>query len=190
MPEFRRKNIRLPAGRYLGHQLYFVTLCFHNRRRLGTNPRIARWVIDEIHTHAEACEFFVHAYCIMPDHVHILVGGASETSDMLGFVMSFKQKTAREFAHRARRPLWQFKYYDHILRGRDSADRVAWYVWSNPVRKGLCATPTAYPFVGSFSEMGARMLKRSAVGEWTPPWKNTTPRGASVGGDPKAKMPG
>jgi putative transposase len=170
-PEFRRTNIRLPAERYVGRRLYFVTLCFHNRRRFGANPRIARWIIARLRKHAAACEFFVHAYCIMPDHVHMLVGGAVESSNMLKFVMSFKQETSLEFAARTHHPLWQFKYYDHILRGRDSADRVAWYIWSNPVRKGLCDTPAAYPFLGSFTDVGARMLKASRVADWTPPWK-------------------
>ena len=175
MPDFRRKNIRLRAERYVGRQLYFMTLCFRNRRHLGTNPRIARWIVDQIRTHAADCDFFVHAFCVMPDHVHSLAAGASETSDMLRFVMSFKQETASEFARRTHRPLWQFKYYDHILRSSDSADRVARYIWSNPMRKGLCATPTAYPFLGSFTQMGARMLKGSAVAEWSPP-RRQTPR--------------
>jgi len=33
--EFKRKDIRLPTDRYRGRSLYFVTLCFHDRRRLG-----------------------------------------------------------------------------------------------------------------------------------------------------------
>jgi len=41
----------------------------------------------------------------------------------------------------------------------------------NPVRKGLCSTPGDYPFLGSFTELGARLLKGSAAAEWTPPWK-------------------
>lgn len=182
MPEFLRKNIRLPAERYLGQQLYFVTLCFHRRRRLGANPRVPRWIVDELRNRAAACEFFVHAYCVMPDHVHVLVAGASEASDLLKFVMSFKQKTASEFVHATHRPLWQFKYYDHILRGRDSADRVAWYIWMNPVRKGLCPTPAAYPFLGSFTLVGERMLKGTAVAEWTPPWKSAAPKSRAVPG--------
>jgi len=190
LPKFHRKNIRLPAERYLGHQLYFVTLCFHNRRRLGANARIACWIVDQLRIHAAACEFFVHAYCVMPDHVHILVAGASEASNMLKFVMSLKQQTSREFAHRTRRSLWQFKFYDHILRGRDSADRVAWYIWSNPVRKGLCATPASYPFLGSFTEMGIRILKGAAASEWTPPWKNAARQDAAADGSRTAEMPG
>ena len=181
MPEFRRENIRLPAERYIGRRLYLVTLCFHNRRRLGSDPRIARWIINQLRKHAAACEFLVHAYCVMPDHVHMLVGGAAEASNMLKFVMSFKQETALAFARRTHRPLWQFKYYDHILRGRDSADRVAWYIWSNPVRKGLCRAPADYPFLGSFTELGTRMLKGSAAIEWTPPWKVPGPKQTPAG---------
>ncbi len=107
----------------------------------------------------------------MPDHVHVLAGGASEDSNMLKFVATLKQKTAREFSARTHRQLWQFKYYDHILRGRDSADCVACYIWLNPVRKGLCAAPTDYPFLGSFTAIGAKILAGAAPAEWTPPWK-------------------
>ncbi|MGA3293690.1 MAG: transposase [Candidatus Acidiferrales bacterium] len=181
MPEFRRKSIRLPAERYLGRRFYFVTLCFHNRRPLGSNARIARWIIDELRQHAAACEFFVHAYCVIPDHVHMLAGGATEASNLLKFVMSFKQETSAEFARRTHRSLWQFKYYNHILRGRDSADRVAWYIWLNPVRQGLCRAPAEYLFLGSFTELGTRILKGSATGEWTPPWKRATPKQTPAG---------
>ncbi len=188
-PQFLHKNIRLPAERYLGRGLYFITLCFHNRRRHGANARTARWLIDELRAHSAACEFLVHAYCVMPDHLHAMATGASETSNLLKFVMSFKQDTAANFARKTHRPLWQFKFYDHILRTADSADRVAWYIWANPVRKGLCADPTDYPFLGSFTEIGTKMLQGSAAADWTPPWKNTAPREAAAP-SPTAKRPG
>jgi len=171
MPEFRRKNIRLPAERYIGRQFYFVTLCFHNRRQFAANPNVANWIIARLRSHA-ACGFFIHAYCVMPDHIHILAVGASESSNLVKLVEAFKQETAAEFMRRMNRPLWQFKYYDHILRARDSADRVAWYIWLNPVRKGLCTNPADFPFSGSFTEMGRRLLAgSSAAVDWFPPWK-------------------
>jgi putative transposase len=180
MPEFHRKNIRLPAENYRGRRLYFVTLCFHNRHPLGTNPRIARWIIASLQKHAAACEFFIHAYCVMPDHMHVLAAAASDRSNLVKFVESFKQETAIGFGRRVHRPLWQFKYYDRILRGADSADRVAWYIWLNPVRKGLCRKPTDYPFLGSFTELGARLLKVSTAAEWTPPWKSAALKTAAL----------
>jgi putative transposase len=180
MAEFQRKSIRLPAENYRGRQLYFVTLCFHNRRRFGVNPGVARWIIVRLRKHAAACDFFVHAYCVMPDHIHILASGAADTSNLVKFIEAFKQETAVEFARKVHRRLWQFKYYDRILRGADSADRVAWYIWLNPVRKGLCRVPTDYPFQGSFTELGVRLLKGSAGGEWTPPWRSAALKTAAL----------
>ncbi|HEX4001073.1 MAG TPA: transposase [Candidatus Acidoferrales bacterium] len=168
---FQHRNIRLPPERYLGRRLYFITIGFHGRRRFGTNPRVAHWIICQIREYAIARKFFVHAYCVMPDHVHILAAGMSENSNMLKFVATFEQDTAAVFGRRTRRRLWQFKYYDHILRGADSADRVAAYIWLNPVRKGLCADPREYPFLGSFTSIGLKILKDAALREWTPPWK-------------------
>ncbi len=110
----------------------------------------------------------------MPDHVHILAAAAADGSNLVKFIESLKQTTAIEFARRTRgNRLWQFKYYDRILRASDPPDRVAWYIWLNPVRAGLCLAPNDYPFLGSFTEIGARLLKGAAAPEWTPPWKTT-----------------
>jgi len=170
-PAFARKNIRLPSENYRGRRMYFVTLCFHRRRRFGKNSRIARWLIAALREHAASSDFFVHAYCVMPDHMHILAAAAADDSNLVKFVESFKQATAIDFARRVQRRLWQFKYYDRILRASDSTDRVAWYVWLNPVRAGLCSKPIDYAFLGSFTEIGTRLLKGVAAPEWTPPWK-------------------
>ncbi len=170
-PAFKRQNIRLPAGNYLGRSSYFVTLCFDDRRRFGANPRIALWLIARLREHAATCLFFIHAYCIMSDHMHALATAAADESNLMKFVESFKQETAFEFARRTSRSLWQVKYYDRILRRSDAADRVAWYIWMNPVRQGLCRMPMDYPFLGSFTEMGTRLLKGSPPMEWMPPWE-------------------
>ena len=169
--EFRRKNIRLAEENYRGRKLYFVTLCFESRRRFGADERLASWLIAELQKHAASSGFFVHAYCVMPDHIHVLVDAAADQSDLMAFVESFKQETGFQFARRAHRGLWQFKYYDRVLRGSDSPEGVAWYIWLNPVRKGFCRTPKEYPFLGSFTEIGARLLKGSSAVEWVPPWK-------------------
>ena len=107
----------------------------------------------------------------MPDHMHILAAAAADSSNLVKFVKAFKQDTAIAFDGRARGRLWQLKYYDHILRASESPDRVAWYIWLNPVRKRLCHTPADYPFLGSFTRIGARLLQSSASPLWIPPWK-------------------
>jgi putative transposase len=169
--DFRRKNLRLDTDRYRGRNLYFVTLCFHDRRPLGASPRLTSWLIASLRKHAAVCAFFIHAYCVMPDHMHVLAAGASEESNLVKFVESFKQETAVEFVRRTHRRLWQFKYYDRILRASDAVDCVAWYIWMNPVRKGLCRVAADYPFLGSLTEVGTKLLtSANAVTPWLPPW--------------------
>ncbi|MGH9573090.1 MAG: transposase, partial [Candidatus Acidiferrales bacterium] len=87
-PKFRRKNIRLPSGCYSGPGAYFVTLCFHNRHRFGTNPRLVAWLVEQLRKHAAASSFHIHAYCVMPDHVHVLAAAASEDANLIKLVDS------------------------------------------------------------------------------------------------------
>jgi hypothetical protein len=54
--------------------------------------------------------FSLHAYCIMPDHVHFLCEGLSETSDLVQFVDALKQRTAYEFKKTHGQRLWQMLY--------------------------------------------------------------------------------
>src|SRR5437667_6148159 len=92
-----RKNIRLPTESYRGRRFYFLTLCFHRRYRYGANPRLATWLVAGLRKHSAACGFFLHAYCIMPDHIHILAAAATDKSNLIKFVESFKQDTAIAF---------------------------------------------------------------------------------------------
>jgi REP element-mobilizing transposase RayT len=178
--QLKRKNIRLPAGRYRGRQSYFVTVCFHDRRPYGKNVSIAKWLIAKLKKNSESCEFFVHAYCVMPDHIHILASAKTESSNLVKFIEAFKQETAIEFEQRQRLRLWQFKYYDRILRSDDALDRVAWYIWLNPVRKNLSAAPADYPFAGSLTDIGKKLLQFAAPPEWTPPWKDAALKAAAL----------
>ena len=182
LTRFKRKDIRLATGRYQGRNLYFVTLCFDNRRRFGANPRVASWLIASLRKNAAMCSFFIHAYCVMPDHMHLLAAGASDESNLTKFIESFKQETAVDFARRTHRRLWQFKYYDRILRASDAVVRVAWYIWLNPIRQGLCGTPADYPFLGAFTQIGVKLLNSSVAPEWLPPWKEQRSDGCRAEG--------
>lgn len=172
--EFQRKNIRLAREHYVGKRSHFVTTCCHFRRPFLADPVVAAWVIRMLQRFAVRFGFAVHAYCAMPDHLHFLVLGLHDQSDLLQFVDSFKQHTGYRYEQRKRRRLWQFKFFDHILRRADGIDDVSAYVWMNPVRKGLCTDPLAYPFSGSFTiRWASHPVSPSA---WEPSWKRPFPR--------------
>jgi REP element-mobilizing transposase RayT len=116
--------------------------------------------------------FAVHAYCLMPDHVRLLLEGLKPACDLVQFVKILKQKSGFDYAKNTGTRLWQRFFYDHILRPNDAPDGVAWYIWLNPVRAGLCVAPQDYPFCGSFT---VDFHKRIAPRElWAPPWKSAT----------------
>lgn len=169
MPNFSRKNIRLPELHYLGKRDYFVTICCAKRRPFLAEQENAEPVIEQLKSSASHESFSIHAYCAMPDHLHFLCSGVSDISNLLTFVNSFKQRTAYEFLERTGKELWQYKFYDHILRPGKSLESVAWYIWMNPVRKHLCSNPDGHQYSGSFSNAIARRM--TPMLDWIPPWK-------------------
>ena len=85
----------------------------------------------------------------MPDHVHLLVQGLSDESDLRRFAKRLKQGAAQSYSHKFGEPLWQEGYFDHVLRAEEDARGVARYILDNPVRAGLVNHPSHYPFLGS-----------------------------------------
>jgi|SRR5579872_2343611 len=170
---FRHKNIRLPAARYRGEYWHFITICCDDRHPIFADPVRACWIIDQLGQQAASHSFAVHAYCVMPDHLHALIMGSDANSNLLVFVKKLKQKTGYDFRKSAHRTLWQKKFYDHILRQDDSVSRVAAYIWMNPVRKEICRDPCEYPHSGSF----VLDWKNDRVpnNPWIPPWKSNPP---------------
>jgi REP element-mobilizing transposase RayT len=167
-----KKAIRLSRFAYEGTGRYFVTICCHQRQRIFASPARCRWLIDIFRAESAARHFMVHAYCLMPDHFHFLIEGTSSTSNLLGFVKSFKIKSSRLYDEKTSRVLWQNRYFDHILRSGESPESVAWYIWMNPVRAKLSSRLGEYPFAGSFTGLMERLVSRSPE-LWIPPWKPT-----------------
>ncbi|GAC1684583.1 MAG: hypothetical protein PVS2B2_23600 [Candidatus Acidiferrum sp.] len=109
----------------------------------------------------------------MPDHLHFLAEGNTPQSNLLPFITTFKQRTS--FAHKNRTggPLWQTKFYDHILRAPDELESVACYIWANPVRKRLCEDAATYPLSGSQTLDWEKLSANLNL--WQPPWKEPMP---------------
>jgi putative transposase len=169
----RSKNIRLAALSYVGQQHYFVTICCSNRRKIFTDQNRCTRLLELLRAECAARNFAVHAYCLMPDHFHFLAEGLQPSSDLLNLTKTFKLKTSRAYVRRTGQILWQRKFYDHILRPHESPESVAWYIWLNPVRKGLSATVEAYPFSGSFTSSIQRTDPPAIT--WLPPWRDPAP---------------
>jgi putative transposase len=170
---FNRKNIRLARPNYLGYGIYFVTVCTYDRNPHFADTSLGHVVLGHLISLSTRLSFLLHAFCLMPDHVHFLCEGNSPQSNLLRFVTAFKQRTAFAHKNRADSPLWQTKFYDHILRAPDQLESVAGYIWANPVRKGLGEDAAAYPLSGSQTLDWKKLCVNSNL--WQPPWKAPMP---------------
>ena len=166
---FHHENIRLSPSDYIGQRWFFLTICCSDRRKHFTSSQICNSFLDILRPTTARYLFAIHAYGLMPDHVHLLAEGLQPQSDVLQFMRVLKRNTSTPFQRKAAKALWQKKYYDHILRNNDSPDAVAWYIWMNPVRANLCQHPEEYPFSGSLTQ--AWKQRRSPAAGWLPPWR-------------------
>jgi len=103
---------------------------------------------------SESAGQFLRCACLLPnaDHLHFLAEGTEPTSDLRHFIKSLKIKTSRQYAAQSRCVLWQKGFHEHILRATESIQAIAWYIWLNPVRKGLVAKPGDYPYLARFRD--------------------------------------
>jgi len=121
---FNRKNIRLAPQNYLGYGIYFVTVCSHNRIPHFVDTSFGHVTVGHLISISTRHSFLLHAFCLMPDHLHFLCEGNSPKSNLLRLVTAFKQRTALAHKNRGEGPLWQTKFYDHILRSPKQLESV------------------------------------------------------------------
>jgi putative transposase len=145
----RRRSLRLRGFDYRQSRAYHLTWGTYRRKQLLAAPPLARGVMDLVKEEAVRTRMTLFAYCLMPDHVHLLI--CPETgADLVSFVQGFKGKTTRVYwSTGGTGRLWQRGFYDHILREDEDIKRVAGYILANPVRAGLAEDITQYPFSGS-----------------------------------------
>jgi putative transposase len=166
---FFAKKVHLPERNYLGRRTYFVTICTAQRRPVFGDHVLAQGVLACLRECAARANFSLHAFCVMPDHVHFGTEGLREDCALLGFVNAFKQKTGVQYRARCGETLWQKRFHNYILRRGDAIEDIAAYIWMNPVRKGLCCRPEEYPLSGSMTIDWMSPGRSGAA--WKPPWR-------------------
>jgi putative transposase len=144
-----RHTPRLSSFDYRGSYRYSLTMCTYMRRPYVTSSINVERALLQISRSADRQRFEILAYCFMPDHLHMLVGGETSASDARRFIDLAKQLSG--YAHRQATGdrLWQRSSWDRILRSQDDTTTVIRYLLLNPVRAGLVERPLDHPGSGS-----------------------------------------
>ena len=127
----------------------FVTIATKEKQQVFSNEHLAREFVTLLRAMCQQSEIPLYAYCIMPDHVHLLLS-ASQDRGIIEFIRDAKSrvtKIARQRGYQG--TIWQRSFYDHFLRQDEDCRTVADYIIHNPVRSGMVTEWKEYPFCGS-----------------------------------------
>ena len=94
----------------------------------------------------ETCGWAVHAYCLMPNHYHLIVEATQ--ADLSRGMHRLNGHYARRFNERYDRTghLFQNRYSSYVIDDERHFERALAYVQDNPVRAGLCEQLEDWPW--------------------------------------------
>ena len=109
-------------------------------------PAIAQLVEDAI-MHFDARRYCLLAWCIMPNHVHVVVEPTD--GNPIGAIVhswkSFSAKQANRILDRSG-SFWHRDYFGRFVRDEGHLMRTIDYVENNPVKAGLAGSAAAWPW--------------------------------------------
>ena len=122
-----RKDIRLKQYNYKTDGYYFVTAVTQLRENIFLGQE--KLVADELNDTIKKCfgvslDFFV----IMPNHVHIIFILTNSNLLLGEIVRRFKAKVSHKFG----KNIWQWNYYEHIIRNDLALNKIREYILNNP----------------------------------------------------------
>ena len=174
---YRAGMARLARAVAPGHS-HFITQRGNRRQRTFFGDSDYRAYLELM---AEWCDRYgneVWAYCLLPDHVHLVVVPSSEKGLARGIGEAHRRYTSRvNLRRRWRGCLWQGRFSSFVMDTPHLLAAVR-HVETNPVRSKLCRKPWRYPWSSAAAHVAgaddalvttAPMLK--LAGRSAPDWK-------------------
>lgn len=128
--------------------IYFVTTNSYGRREIFKNQRACEFLKAIVSYYKFVFNFKLYSYCIMPDHLHIIIQALSKQYDMSTIMKEIKGTFGREYniLIRKRGDIWQRGFYYSVIRDeRDIITKIN-YTLENPVRKNMVKNAAKYEF--------------------------------------------
>lgn len=131
--------------------VYFITTDTWQRRQIFLKPDPARIVLEQILECRERGFYRLHAFVIMPEHLHMLITPGEETT-LERAVMMIKGGSAHTIKGELLYsfPIWMGGYHDRWIRHAQEYWTRREYIELNPVKAKLAEKPKDY-LLGSAS---------------------------------------
>jgi putative transposase len=127
-------------------------------------PAVADMVVEAIQYNGNNLAHYVlHAYVVMPNHVHLLATPAVALPRLTKSLKGITSKRANAMLAMTGSSFWQEESYDHRVRNEREFEKIRNYIEENPVRAGLARDARQYRWSsagwqtgGAAAEQGVR----------------------------------
>jgi putative transposase len=128
---------------------FFTTSVTSNRRRLFQTERNPELLIRVLQENRQKGRFQLHAYVIMPDHIHLLLTPAENVS-----LEKAMQYVKGGFSFQLKSPfdVWERSFKEHRIKDEQDYIQHLHYIEQNPVRAGLSSTAKQFPYSSASSQ--------------------------------------
>jgi putative transposase len=126
----------------------YVTTATRDRKPLFETSRIADLFIETLLHYRTLGQYKLHAYVVMPDHVHLLLTPQSITLDQaVGLIKN-------GFAYRLNTdlPVWDDGFTGYSVANLHDLEIVRAHLHQLPVRAGLVAAAELYPYSSAYHQ--------------------------------------
>ncbi len=137
---------KLPHWELAG-STYFITSRIHGALGGILQDADLASIVEEALWFGYGERYALHAYVIMPDHVHVLMKPLAgwNLSQIVQGIKGFTARLINESLGR-RGAAWQPENFDHLVRNEHDWQTKFDYIHENPVRAGLVERPEDYSF--------------------------------------------
>jgi putative transposase len=143
MPNYRRY--------YIPNSIYFITTVTNKRLPIFKDSKNIQILFNTLKTVRHIKQFDLVAYCLLYDHLHLLIGINEECKyDITNVIHSLKRnftinyKKIYKITHEVN--LWQKRFWDHIIRNENDFKKHMDYIHYNPVKHGITLKPEEYKY--------------------------------------------
>jgi putative transposase len=139
-----------PTRRISPPGTYFISTTTFQRQRLFVVERYVRLFLRTLYHYRRERRFWLHAFVVMPDHVHLLITPALDVTLERAMQLikgGYSHAVGKEISSRE---IWQKGFTAHRIRDADDFAGYRVYIHQNPVVAKLVERPEEYRYCSAF----------------------------------------
>jgi putative transposase len=148
-------------------ELHFLTFSCYRRKPLFTTSLARNTFVEALEAMRVRVSVDVHAYVVMPEHVHLLTG-EPKSRLLSNAIQGLKQAVSYRLGN-GDSPFWEARYYDFNVFSEKKRIEKLRYLHRNPVTRGLVKHPEDW----AWSSFRQYSTGEAGVVKLTLPWKSS-----------------